>query len=448
MMKPTRRSVLVSLSAAALLPACSGGSDTGNAAEATPVRDPEPDPWTPEGQEDEELFPWGVQVGDATDAGAILSVQTAAESLTLVVMVAQDGAWVEVERREGLASEDGVLQIELTDLSADTAWSVALYTPDGTRSAPARFRTALAAGDARVVVFGAVSCIKGNHPWPSLSHAAQERYDFFCLLGDTIYADGSQSIEDYQAHWDVAMTTAGMRDLCQSVSLIATWDDHEVGNNWTWQDEGIEALFAAGLDRFDRAIPHRAGGGIAGIWRKLSWGDVLDVFVLESRAERVLEEGIYLSREQLDWLKAGLSASTARFKIILNSVPITDYYDALGSLAEEDRWSGYPEQREELLTHTADIPGVLWISGDLHWGAINSVDPVGGIAAAQWEVLAGPGGSPLNIAAELVVSREQYPVLFAAWNHTRFSCDPGTGVISVSFIGDDGAVIHELDLQL
>ncbi len=175
---------------------------------------------------------------------------------------------------------------------------------------------------------------------------------------------------------------------------------------------------------------------------------MLDVFVLESRAERVLEEGIYLSREQLDWLKAGLSASTARFKIILNSVPITDYYDALGSLAEEDRWSGYPEQREELLTHTADIPGVLWISGDLHWGAINSVDPVGGIAAAQWEVLAGPGGSPLNIAAELVVSREQYPVLFAAWNHTRFSCDPGTGVISVSFIGDDGAVIHELDLQL
>ena len=150
----------------------------------------------------------------------------------------------------------------------------------------------------------------------------------------------------------------------------------------------------------------------------------------------------------MDWLKSGLSASTARFKIILNSVPITDFYDAIGAVAEEDRWSGYPEQRAEILAHTEDIPGVLWVSGDLHWGAVSQVDPVGGSAATQSEVLVGPGGSTLNVVAELVVQREQYPVLFAAWNHTRFTCDPFSGSVQVAFIGDDGAILHELALQL
>ncbi|MFT5682205.1 MAG: alkaline phosphatase D [Myxococcota bacterium] len=444
----SRRTVLISLSAASLLPACRGGSDSGTITEATPTRDPEPDPWVPDGTEDQDTFPWGVQVGDATDSAAILSVETTATSLTLVVMQGADGAWVEVDRQEGLTPEDGHLQIELTDLSADTAWSVVFYDTDGTRSAPTRFRSALAAADTRVVVFGAVSCLGSNKPWPSLSQAAAERYDFFCLLGDTVYADGSTTSADYQWHWNGAMTTAGMRDLCGSTGLIATWDDHEVDNNWSWQDTGIEQQFETALDWFGRALPRRSGQGIAGIWRKLSWGGTLDVFVLECRAERVPEDGVYLSAEQLDWLKTGLSASTARFKIILNSVPITDFFDAIGSLAEEDRWSGFPEQREEILSHAADIPGVLWISGDLHWGSVSAVDPEGGVAAAQREVMVGPGGSFLNIAADLVVNRDQYPILFATWNTTRFSCDPGTGVIAVSFIGDDGAILHELDIQL
>lgn len=448
MKHPSRRTVLISLSAASLLPACGRSSDTGTAPEATPVRDPEPDPWAPDGTEDDSVFPWGVQVGDATDSGALLSVETTAKSLTLVVMQGSDGEWREVDREEGLTPEDGHLQIELTDLSPDTAWSVVFYEPGGARSAPARFRTALAAGDARVVVFGATSCLGGNTPWPSLSQAAAERYDFFCFLGDTVYADGSTTAADYQWHWDAAMSTGGMRDLCQSTGLIVTWDDHEVDNNWSWQDAGIEERFQNALDWFGRALPHRTGQGVAGIWRKLSWGDTLDVFVLECRAERSAADGVYLSRAQLDWLKAELSASPARFKIILNSVPITDFYDAIGLLAEEDRWSGFPEQREELLTHAADIPGVLWVSGDLHWGTLSQVDPDGGVAADQHEVLAGPGGSFLNIAADLVVNREQYPILFAEWNHTRFSCDPGTGVVSVSFIGDDGSVLYEQDLSL
>ncbi len=450
----TRRTVLISLSAAALGAACRGGDDTGDATDEggspAPERAEEPAPWAPEGEEDTSAFPFGVQIGDATVDSAILSLLTSEKMVTLVVMVAGDAGWEEVERREGLLPTAGYVRIALDALSADTAWSVVFYAADGTRrSAPARFRTALPADGWRVVTFGATSCLGGNEPWLSLSAAAEERYDFFCLLGDTVYADDAYDEASYRAYWERAMAVAGMRDLCESTSLIATWDDHEVGNNWSWEDEGIADRFSAALAVFSQHIPRSEGQGTAGIWRKLSWGSVLEVFVLECRAERVPEAGIYISQTQLDWLKSGLSQSTARFKIILNSVPITDFTDLIGDFADEDRWSGFPEQRTEILAHIEDsgITGVLWIAGDLHWAAVAAVGRAGELGEGQREVMVGPGGSTLNVAADLADDFAQFPLLFAQWNHTRFSCDPGTGIVSVRFVGDED-ILAELDIQL
>ena len=459
MADPTRRAVVVSLPLLAVAcgrsdkgsPADSGGDDTG-AGSVTPVRDAEPAPWSPEGTEDTDAFPYGVQVGDAADSSAVVSVRTSETTVTMILVMAQDGAWQEVERRTDLPVEAGGAVVVLEGLAADTAWSVVFLAEDGAgrRSAPARFRTALGAADWRVVTFGATSCLGGNEPWPNLSHAADARYDFFCLLGDTVYADGADTPEDYAAFWDHAMRVQGMRDLSASTSLIATWDDHEIDNNWAWTEAGIAARFEAGLAAFSAHLPRSAGQGTAGIWRRLTWGTVLEVFVLECRAERDAAAGIYLSQAQLDWLKAGLSASPARFKIILNSVPITDLYDVVNTIAEDDRWSGFPEQREEILGHIAasGISGVLWVAGDVHFGAVCTVDPEGGTAAGQWEVIAGPSGSTLNIAAELVQPTAQFPVLFAAWNHTRFTCDPGLGTILVEFVGDDGVAFAAQSLAL
>ena len=57
-------------------------------------------------------------------------------------------------------------------------------------------------------------------------------------------------------------------------------------------------------------------------------------------------EAEYLSPAQFDWLVAGLQASPAVFKIVLNSVPIGEFpYPSV-----RDRWAGYPAQREALLS--------------------------------------------------------------------------------------------------
>lgn len=423
------------------------GDDTGPA--PTPTRSAEPAPWDAPGTLDAETFAWGIQTGDATPSSVLVSVRTLEELVTVVLVEADGETWVEVDRVEELVPDDGVVQLAFEGLAADTAYSVVATSADGQRrSVVGRVRTALAEDGWRVVTFGAVSCIAGNHPWPSLSHAAAERFDFFCLLGDTIYVDYDPDAWAYETKWDTALSTQGLVEVTASTSLVATWDDHEVANNYSLQADGIEEKFAQGLTSFRRAIPQGQGPGGTGIWRKLAWGAVLDVFVLDCRGER--RDGNYISPEQMTWLKEGLSASTARFKIVLNSVPITDLSVIFGSAQETDRWSGYPAQREEILSHIAGngIAGVLWLTGDVHYGQLGRVDPAGGTAADQWEVLCGPGGSQLNVLADLFIGAEQLPLVFAQWNTTFFTCDPGTGEVTVRWVGDDGAVIAERVLAL
>lgn len=461
-MSTSRRDLLKSgslLGAGAVLglPGCGDKDGVGTDSGApTPVRGAEPEgAWEPEGSEDLEVFSAGVQVGDVTEGAALLSVWTSAEAVIFRVAVQEGSDWVEHAQTEEVVALDGVAQVELTGLEADTAWSVVAALPDGSaRSRSSRFRTALGPDGWRVVVFGATSCLGGNEPWPSMSALAAERPDFFCLLGDTIYADNWEPAYDFPGHWSFNLGQQGLRDLSASTSLVAAWDDHEVDNNWSWTaTEGIEERVAEGLSWFRAALPQREGGGslgeAPGLWRRLSWGAVLELFVLDCRGERAGAE--YLSEEQLAWLEAGLSQSTARFKIILSSVPITDLTAIFGTVASEDRWQGYPAQRSRIIEHVASegIEGVLWVAGDLHFAAANRLDPEGGQGWEQWEIMAGPAGSFLNIGAGLYEGdRSQFPVLFDAWNCTRFECDPGTGTVHVSWIGDDGAVIDEITLEL
>jgi hypothetical protein len=150
------------------------------------------------------------------------------------------------------------------------------------------------------------------------------------------------------------------------------------------------------------------------------------------------------------WLKDGLSTSTARFKLILNSVPITDMTAMVGSLGANDRWNGYPAQRSELLDHIIDqgVTGVLFLTGDVHFGQIGMVDPVGGPAEHLWEVYCGPAGSFINPAAELFIGDPQYPVLVSTWNWVRLTLDPGLGTIRVNHMGDAGETLSDMTLSL
>ncbi len=373
-----------------------------------------------------------------TSSAVIVQVrQFREEVLRLVLARGEVDRWVEVADVGGLAPDRGVLRVELVDLWPDHTYSVVVYAADGVRrSKVGRFRTALAAGAARVLRFGASSCLGSfASPWPTLVRASEEKLDGLFLLGDTIYADeGVGQTGRWDDRWTQALRTAGLYHASASTSLVGTWDDHEVTNNWSWDEHGDEAM--AGLDAFRRGMPMRDGPGGSGLWRRLSWGDAVDVFVLDSRGERSGND--YLSRQQMDWLKDGLLTSTARFKLILNSVPIAD----LGWL-NSDGWMRYPGSRREILDHVRDtgIAGVLWIAGDVHWATLCSVDPPGGRFDDALEVFAGPGGSPLNPGGIVVPEGGQYRAVITQHNWLLLECDPAAGEIRLTWYDRDGRAL-------
>ncbi len=430
-----------------------GGAGEGGAGGALPYAPgPEPeDMWSPGGSEDTTAFAWGVQTGDAYPETVIVSVRTLEPSITLTVMRGVDNGWEEESSGQAFAPVDGVVQVELTQLNPDTTYSLVFFAEDGMRrSRPARFRTALPAGESRLIRFGASSCLGSNNaPWPCLSQSVAERLDFFLLLGDTIYGDNNPDQFDYVKKFKTALSQAGLQDLTAGTSIVATWDDHEVDNNWSWSDGGVQAKFDDAIAAYRQGLPQRDGAGMASIWRKLSWGTAVDLFVLDCRSERL--NGDYISPEQLAWLKQELTNSPAVFKIILNSVPIFDFSGTvIGPFSQNDRWQGYPAQRDDILGHVATegISGVLWVSGDVHFAAVGQVDRNGGVGAGAWDVLVGPAGSLVNPSAALLPQNARMPVVVRQYNYCLFEADPVAGTMLCRYIDNAGATLVEHTLQL
>lgn len=445
-----RRRFLIASAAGAALAGCTKDAPLDSGATPSPERGPEPGPWDAPGTLDETAFAWSIQTADATADGVLVGCRTTLPGpLTLTVVRAQDDGWVD-DQTQTVDVDAGYAQAELLGLEPDTAYRV-VFSADGNRGPVGRFRTALAPGQDRRVVFGASSCMGSTGaPWQTLTHAGAAELDFFALLGDMVYADGSVTESDYDAEWRQAMQVAGMADLCAGTSVIATWDDHEVDNNWVLDETVTQDQVDAALTAFRRALPQRTGPDGASMWRALRWGAALDVFVMDCRGERGPGWPQMVSQAQLDWLTQELAASTAAFKVVLNSVQVTDWSPILGPTASDDRWQGYPDQRAALLEAAEGVPGVLFVTGDLHFGALTRVGQAGETGEDLWEVMSGPAGSRINgVPGFYTGDRTQFPILVTEqWSWCRFVADAGLGTLLVEFRDDDDAIVASQELRL
>ena len=466
----TRRTVLRTLAGLPLLPACTDGlppaalldpvddddaaddddsalpddDDSGDDDDST--AEPAP-PFVVEGAEDLGSFPSGLQVTDALPDAVLVALRTIEPSVVLRLGLADGDALV--FESAPLTSPDGILSLELVDLQPDTAYQLYAVDPAAERrSSLTRFRTALAPGSSRPLRVAVTSCLgRGGAPWRSMQHASFEAPDLCLLLGDTVYADGATSLDDYRGSWDEALETEGLRLMSGVTSFVATWDDHEVDNNWTWA--GAADRFESALSAFRESLPQRAGPAEDRVYRSLRWGDVAEIVVLDCRADR--GGGLYISEAQMAWVQDTLRTSTARFKLILNSVPIIDFSDWIGNVSADDRWQGTPAQREELLAFVEGegIEGVLFLGGDMHFGSVCRVSPEGSAGEGLWEVMAGPSGSFINPIAYIPPSwAPQYDLVVAEWNTVLLTLDPDSGTVGVSFVGDSGDVLDERQLEL
>ena len=417
--------------------------DTGDTGSWT--RESVPEAWEPGGEEDAVLFPLGVQAGDPSHTGAVCWTQYVGEGSLVLRTAGWDGAqWTEASAlAAGSASEAGTLQVLLDDLPEDSWYCFYFENEEGARSAVGRFRTPPESG-LPMVVFGGISCTRQRYqPFPALSQGAEELVDFVFLCGDQVYTDYRDTVEGKREEWASNLSSQGYRDLLTSTAVIATWDDHEIENAWGTEPTSSEVI-EAGKTAFFEHTPLRVGRDEP-LYRSLRWADTLEIFVLDGRSERVKSEGIYLSKAQFDWFVEAVTASTAHFKLVLNSVPIADFSRLFADVEVDDRWDGYPEARWELLNALEGVENLFFISGDFHMGLVCHVESEG-FAWNFYDVLVGPGGQYPNPIAAIMAPNAQFPIGVSASNFTRLVADPHADTLLVEYIGETGEVLASIVL--
>jgi alkaline phosphatase D len=271
------------------------------------------------------------------------------------------------------------------------------------------------------------------------------RPDFFLCSGDNVYADNpltetvslpdgrvwrnlvtpekskvAETLAEFRGQFAYNRLDANVRAFSAEVPQIVQWDDHEVINNWSpgqiledarYTERRVDVLAARAKQAFHEWLPvapvptDPAGR----IYRKIGYGPLLDVFVLDMRTfkdpnsdNRYADpaRGL-LGAAQKDWLIRELSASTATWKVIANDLPLGLVVSAGPGLyegvAQEDH--GVPLGRElefaEVLrtVHQRGVTGLVFLTADVHYSAAYHYDPAR--AAIQdfspfWEFVSGP----------------------------------------------------------
>ncbi|MDH3505464.1 MAG: alkaline phosphatase D family protein, partial [Nitrospirota bacterium] len=169
------------------------------------------------------------------------------------------------------------------------------------------------------------------------------------------------------------------------------------------------------------------------IYRSFRWGRALELFILDVRQYRDPARGTMLGSAQTKWLLNGLKNSSAIFKFI--GTPVT--MDGGG----RDRWDGYPKERSRIIRFINEnkIPGVVFLSADLHYAAITKIRNGAGLR----DIAAGPLGAPLNRITNGGASRFEF-FLAENFNFAKITVDPKLqpAYALIEFIDQDNETFH------
>ncbi|MEU4654177.1 alkaline phosphatase D family protein [Streptomyces sp. NPDC023723] len=350
--------------------------------------------------------------------------------------VATDRALTDVVARGSVtarAAADHTVKADVRGLAPATDYFFG-FTAGGTDSPVGRTRTAPAA-DAAVpgLRFGVVSCAnwEAGHFSAYRHLAARGDLDAWLHLGDYIYEYGTgeygtrgtvvrptapaheiRTLADYRVRHALHKTDPDLRALHATAPVVAIWDDHEFANdtwsggaeNHTEATEGAwSARQAAAKQAYFEWMPVRPA--LAGTtYRRLRFGKLADLSLLDLRSYRSQQAALgtgdvddpgrtLTGRAQLDWLKAGLTASDTTWRLVGNSVMISPF--AIGALSAEllrplaellglpkeglalnpDQWDGYTDDRRELLAHLRAhaVRNTVFLTGDIHMAWANDV---------------------------------------------------------------------------
>lgn len=218
---------------------------------------------------------------------------------------------------------------------------------------------------------------------PVLDRVLEHRPDLFIYLGDNIYGD-STDMDVLRAKYKTLGERSEFRRLKNSTALIATWDDHDYGMNDAGREypKKVESkeIF---LDfwKEPEGTERRMTEGIYTSYEFEEGGQKLQIILLDTRTFRDplsknknngqyvphKERGSTLLGEvQWSWLKSQL-LRTSDLRIIGTSIQFGHEYNS------QESWTNFlfEQQRMVDLIQETKANGVIFISGDVHWGEIS-----------------------------------------------------------------------------
>ena len=248
------------------------------------------------------------------------------------------------------------------------------------------------------------------------------------------------TLADKWAKYRQNVAMPNLQKLRSSASVYSQWDDHEFINDYTKTELGT-ALYTAGAKAFRDYAPVTYSSK-DGTYRSFRWGKNLQVFILDERSfrsakasanhtcdnpqtgqpdlaptapadKRALFSAVVPSLSQpvsqacLDAINnpnatmlgsrqyarftKAIKASTATWKVIMNEVPIQQFY-----ALPYDRWEGYAAERTKLLQYLkANVKNVIFLTTDVHANFVNdarlqTLEPGGVVNSGILDITTGP----------------------------------------------------------
>lgn len=244
------------------------------------------------------------------------------------------------------------------------------------------------------IAFG--SCADQKKPQPIWDAILAYRPDLFIFMGDNVYGDftGADSGPLRQAYAQAAQIT-GYTRLCESVSHLSVWDDHDYGLNDAGADFAYKDVAKELFLDFWKVPPNDIRRTREGIYDSRLIGPpgmrvqaiLLDTRWFRSPLKRTDQRGApgkerylpdpdpgktMLGDAQWAWLAQELRRP-AEIRLIVSSIQV---------LAEGhgwERWGNLPAERQKLFDTIRDsgAKGVILLSGDRHIGALYREAPAG-----------------------------------------------------------------------
>jgi alkaline phosphatase D len=350
---------------------------------------------------------------------------------------------VQCGETRALAAAAHTVHVTVRGLEPDR-WYYYRFHARGEDSPVGRTRTFPARHDlARRMRFALVSCQDWqNGFYSAYQNLADENLDFVLHVGDYIYEGGVNplaprqhnggeiiTLADYRSRYALYRTDPALQAAHAAFPFIATFDDHEVDNNYAGdipEDAQAPAAFlqrrAAGYQAYYEHLPlgadTRPTGASIPLFRRFRFGRLADLHVLDTRqfrSDQPCGDGLrppcaavfdpnatMTGAAQERWLFDGLDRSQAVWNVIGQQVMLMKWNIGPGipptpgvppgtPFFNVDAWDGYVVARQRLLDFLAarGPANPVVLTGDIHsaWAAdiLETFEqPGAGIVAAEF----------------------------------------------------------------